>query len=119
MIMNLYNVWAQVGEVAQEHKWAVLQGWLRRQAPTPLLVVFENAEDSVHLEVGAAGGTGSLIGWWWHTRYCLVCSSILDQTKLGVGAFAANFMLSCARGQQQQLQQWHALHAARPYGVHC
>jgi hypothetical protein len=49
---------AQVGEVAQEHKWAVLQGWLRRQAPTPLLVVFENAEDSVHLEVGAGGRKG-------------------------------------------------------------
>jgi hypothetical protein len=96
----------------------VLQGWLRRQAPTPLLAVFENAEDSVHLEAGAAAGRASLIGWWWHTRYCVVSSSP-DRTKLAVGVSAANFMLSWARVQQQQLQQWHALHAARPYGVYC
>jgi hypothetical protein len=42
----------------QVQEWSVLQGWLRRQAPAPLLVVFENAEDSVHVEVGAGGAWG-------------------------------------------------------------
>jgi hypothetical protein len=45
----------QVGEQTQEQRWALLQGWLHRQAPAPLLVVFETAEDSVHLQVGGGG----------------------------------------------------------------
>ena len=36
---------------AQEQKWDMLLGWARTQAPAPLLVVFDNAEDSVHLQV--------------------------------------------------------------------
>jgi hypothetical protein len=52
----------QVDAGGQEQEWGVLQGWLRRQAPAPLLVVFENAEDSVHVEVGAGSRCH---GWSW------------------------------------------------------
>jgi hypothetical protein len=42
----------QVGMPAvSQQRWSMLQGWMQAQAPAPVLVVFENAEEGVHLEV--------------------------------------------------------------------
>lgn len=43
----------QAGEPAVQQPWGLLQGWLHKQEPVPLLVVFENAEDSVGVQVRA------------------------------------------------------------------
>ena len=51
-LLTACRVLLQVGAAAQQpDHWATLQQWLSRQAAAPLLVVFENAEDSINLRV--------------------------------------------------------------------
>jgi hypothetical protein len=50
----------QVEVAATSQPWAVLLGWVHRQGPAPLLVVFDNAEDSVDVEVRRGQRMGEL-----------------------------------------------------------
>jgi len=55
-----------VGEAADKEQWQCLHGWLSGQAPAPVLIVLENAEDCIALpfeDTGAALPMSEVRAW--------------------------------------------------------